>query len=657
MPTSADKTNNENGAAGLAATSIGVTSTPSLTAPVVPDAPDGFIPVRFQFQDLPVMLNEPWLFLAPQGQSDFVTFIWQVEGSAPYDLEPIELRGPLTVDMFPIQVWIPQDYFQNNEVVNISYRVNNVEPDSMVFESSFPRRIVIDRTPPGGGLDLAPARFLIDPITENDLNTNATIGVEVPGDYLNRRPFDTVLCYLSATPTLPVRPANYLQTFEVINGAMVVQIPVAEIRRFAGIPKLYFFYKLRDRSGNQTPHYSEVASAELVLNAAPANLSVPEVPAYESELLVNRDDARRIVSVRVRQYDNRLPGDRCVIEWDGTRLAEVPLNGFPSSFVVTWPVMISKGADLRRIDNVPVRYFILRAADTVGPGVASPIKYIAVDMTIAGQENPLAPALLNRLLAPVNIYGAVSATPNRLDNRDANRPVRASFTLFDNPQLGEQAQLFWPSRTTPVATYQVKPGDVGGRVVDFDNLIDWQVIQDGGSNATTLVNYYTDNGVNQQLSPDQTVFVRLAPLIDYIEPKFPRSVQETNWYLNCATYPAIWSGIEVVVSPSPLPAAGDVVRVTWQGYDRFPNRTALSDTLETFDYTWEASDTTHSFWIRPYERLIRPLSDFAGGSARYSVFRNGILLGTSSTAYVPIDRKYPGGNNYCGPNGIGPGER
>ncbi|MGK9527463.1 hypothetical protein O6482_25355, partial [Salmonella enterica subsp. enterica] len=87
---------------------------------------------------------------------------------------------------------------------------------------------------------------------------------------------------------------------------------------------------------------------------------------------------------------------------------------------------------------------------------------------------------------------------NRLDSRDANKPVRASFALFDNPLVGERALLYWPGQAAPVATYLIKAGDVGGRVVDFDNLIPWSVVQAGGSNATTLVNYQTDNGVNQQ---------------------------------------------------------------------------------------------------------------------------------------------------------------
>ncbi|WP_248083749.1 hypothetical protein [Pseudomonas sp. EYE_354] len=632
--------------------------TPTLDAPELINAlPDGLIPTRYLFEDLPVRLKDPWRFLPGEGESDWVTFIWDVQGSVPFELEPIELRGPITADQFPLTVNIPQSYFQNNAVVDLSYRINNLEQDSEAFETSWITTITIDRTAPGGGQVFNVARFLIDPITEFDLTSNTTLAVEVPGDYLDRKTADAVVTYLSGSDTLPTRPANHEQVFNAITGTMLMQVPVSEIRKFAGNPVLYLFYRVRDRAGNTSAQYSLVASATLLINPAPANLSIPEVPAYNADLLVNREDARTIVSVRVRSYTHRLPGDQCVVEWDGIKLPAVAVDTLPFSVPVPWSVLIANGANLRRITNVPVRYYILRAGDTVGPGVRSPLKQVTVDMTVAGQENPQAPILLNRLLALVNIHGAVSPIPNRLDSRDADKPVRASFTLFDNPVPGERALLYWPSRTDPVATYLVKAGDVGGKVVDFDNLIDWQVIKDGNSSASTLVHYRTDNGVNQQLSPDQTVFINLVPPIKYAAPSFPQSLQHPNKYLTCYTQPPIWLGISVLVAPAPnVLMPGDVVILTWQGFLNYPDRNPLPATNETFEYTWAENQTTHEFTVQPYETLIRPLSDYAGGSARYSVFRNNILLGASRVAYVPIDRKHATGN-YCGPNGIGPGEK
>ncbi len=634
--------------------SLAASQVPTLPALEIAHAlPDGLIPLQFLYSDLPVKLMEPWLQLPGEGESDFVFFCWHVDGSVAFELEPIELRGPITRDQFPLEIKIPQSYFQNNAVVKLSYRVVNLFADSEVHERSLVKTIIIDRVAPGGGEILKAGRFLLDPITEVDSSSQLSTAVEVPGDYLDRKAGDTLLGYLSDRDTPPTRPAFSEQAYAATHGPMLFTIPMAEIRKFAGSPKVYFIYRIRDRAGNVSTQYSLVASTHLQLNAPPANLSIPEVPAYESDLLVNREDARNIVSVRVRQYDNRLSGDQCVIEWDGIKLPAVPVDTLPHTVPVAWSVLIAKGANLRRIIDLPVRYYILRAGDKLGLGVGSPVKRVTVDMTIAGQENPQAPALLNRQLALVNIHGAASKIPNRLDIADANQPVRASLILFDNPVPGEQALLFWPGQAAPVATYRVKAGDVGGTVVFFDNDVAWSVIQAGGSNSSTLVNYQTDNGVNQQSSLDQTVFVNLTPAINYVKASFPQSLQHINKQLNCQTKPPIWQGIEVLVNPAPNALrAGDEMVCTWKGYLNYPTTNPIASTVYVFRYIWGVADVVHSFWVDDYENLIRPLRHFAGATAQYSVFRKGILLGTSALAYVQIDRRY-NTSNYCGPNGIG----
>lgn len=653
--TSDNSINTGNVAGSTAIESVGVPAAPTLEKLSIEHAlPDGLIPIQYLFDDLLVKLMKPWKELPGEDESDFVTVKYQVRGSVAIELEPIELRGPITAGQFPIEIPIPKEYFLNSAVVDLSYRINNLFQDSEVYETSFVTTIIIDRVAPGGGQVLEAARFLLDPITEFDLDNSTSIGAEVPGDHLDRKAGDTVLGYLNTHGTQPTGPAFPVQSFPATSGPMLVNIPVAEIRKYAGALMLYFFYRLRDRAGNLSAQYSLVASTGLLLNAPPAKLSPPEVPAYESDLLINREDARRIVSVRVRQYDNRLADDQCVVEWDGIKLRAVTVTALPLTIAVEWSVLIAKGADLSRIIDLPVRYYILRAGNTVGPGVGSPIKRVTVDMTVAGQENPKAPALLNHQLALVNIHGAISQVPNRLDYRDADQPVRASFTLYDNPMPGEIALLFWPGQAAPVATYLVKSGDVGGKVVDFDNLISWWVIENAGSNATTLVNYQTDNGVNQQLSPDQTVFVSLARPIKYERPSFPQSLQHPNNFINCNTKPPLWLGIEVLVEPVPNTLrAGDRMVMTYRGYRNYPNRNPIESTAQTFSYLWAAGDTSHSFWVRDYENLIKPLRDFAGAEASYSVFRNGIQLGSSATAYVQVDRKFATGT-YCGPNGNGP---
>ncbi|WP_426132806.1 hypothetical protein [Pseudomonas sp. PWP3-1b2] len=655
--TSADNTLHTNVAAGVAKTAtVGLSVTPTLPPLIIDNVlPDGLIPTRFLFMDLPVKIEAPWTFLPQAGESDWITFIWHVQGSVAFELEPIELPGPIVAGQFPYTVNIPQDYFLNNGVVNVSYRINNIDKDSAVFEQSSPRKIIIDRAAPGAGGVLKAARFLVDPITPLNLISSPFAEVEVPGDYLDRKTGDTLLGYLSGSDSVPTRAPQFEQSFTALSGPMVMRIPVAVLEKLAGSKEIHFFYRVRDRAGNTSAQYSEVTSAGLALPAPVSNLSAPQVPAFDSDLIVKRDDARLIVSVRVQHYDNWLAGDQCVVQWGSKKLAPVSVTALPLTVPVDWLTLIANGSDRQRVNNVPVRYFILRAGDAVGPGVSSPAKYVDVDNTIFGQENPLAPALLNQLLPLVNIHGAVSPVPNRLDSRDADQPVRATIALPDNPKPGEQLLLFRPGQTKAVATYTVKDADVGGAVVEFDNRIPWAVIAASGNNATTLVNYQTDNRVNQQLSRDQVVSVSLAPPIKFTLPTFPDSSQNIRSFLNCETSPPVWLGIRVTVNPAPqVLLAGDEVVLSYQGFLNYPDRNPLPSTAQTFSYTWKGSDTTYTFLVTDYENLIRPLSVNAGASAKYSVLRNGILIGTSGIRYVQIDRKYPGSGNFCGPNGIGP---
>lgn len=642
----------DGGAPGLLAT---------IAAPGVVNAlPDGLIPVRFTFFPLQIDIVEPWAALPVAGFSAFVIFIWDVDGAAPTELPPIELRGPITRADFPYRVEIPESWLLSSAVVNLSFRVHNVRPDSPTFDLSDSVRITIDHDAPGRSRELDPAIFPEDPITEGYLNATPLVPIEIPDTYFDRKVGDEVLIYLSDRDALPTgAPTLISSPLPTDTGPIYVDVPRDFFRRFPGARRLYCFYRLRDRAGNLNLAFSRVAEVELLLTTPPSDLPAPQVPAYDADLLIDRADARRIVTVRVpTEYLDWNPGDQCYVEWDGILLPPVEVVTFPFSVPVSWSVLIANGADLRRLVNVGVRYFIRRAGDTVGPGEVSPWTLVTVDMTIAGQDHVDAPALLNRTLALVDVFGRVSNTANFLDSRDSIGPVRVTFPLFNNPQVGEVAYLYWPSRLDPVATYTVKPGDVGGTTVTFDNEVDWQVIVDGGTNARTLVHYRTSNFVNEQLSPDQVVSVNVAPPISYLRPSFPQSTEATRFVLTCATQPPIWEGVQVLVS-DPRIQHGDLVRLSWQGYRQSPDIDPDPDTAETFDHTWDevADAAGYTFLVLPYEQLIKPLKVNAGAEARYTVFRGGIPTGTSASRFVQVDRQVnstPPNPTFCGPDGTGP---
>ena len=617
----------------------------------------GVIPTELLFADLKVKINEPWEYLPQSGETDYVVVKWEVLGSKPFYFPAIPLKGPITAADFPLELTIPKEYFQNNNKALISYLVLNLFVDSLVYESSLPVEVIFDRRPPGENQTLKAPLFHTDPIRELDLSTNATLAVEVPGDYLGRALDDSVIVrlYFMSSDALPTGLPVHTQVFTVTTGSMILNVPVAEFRKFAAFSEIYACYKLEDEAGNISNQFSLLGRVALNLTPPVTGLLPPEVPAFEFKKLLVREDARNIVSFTVKTYGNPMAGDMCIPEVDGVRLAPLPVTSLPLSGQFKWTELIANGSDLQRKDNVTFRYYIQRAADLAGPGERSPLKLLNMDFTVFGRDHKLAPALLNVLLDLVNLFGAVSQVANRLDIRDVNLPVTASVVLPANPKLGDSLSLFLAGQATPVATYKVKPGDVGGVIVNFDNSIPWAtVVQALGAGASLSAYYVTDNTVNQQQSASQSVTATIVPLINFPRPAFPQSLQHPNKFLGCSTQPPIWVEVQILVTPGTNVLPGDVITVIVQGFLNYPDRNPIASTAHTISHRWVNSETAHTFLITDYENFIRPLSDFAGLSAKYSVSRNGALVGTSSTAYVQVDRKFSGSGKYCGPLGIGP---
>ncbi|NWC29921.1 hypothetical protein HYE76_26105 [Pseudomonas tolaasii] len=391
--------------------------------------PSGVIPTALLFADLKVKLNAPWGFLPQLGETDYFVVIWHVQGSVPFDLPAKRLDGPITAADFPLEQTIPQAYFQNNNKVLVSYRIHNLFEDSLVFETSSPVEVIFDRRSPGENQTLKAPLFHTDPISELDLSTNATLAVEVPGDYSGRALNDEALLYFMNSNALPTGLPIHAQVFAVTAGSMILNVPVAEFRKFAAFPEIYACYKLKDEAGNIGNQFSLLGRVALNLTPPVTGLLPPEVPAFEFKKLLVREDARNIVSFTVKPYGNPMAGDICIPELNGVKLAPLPVTSLPLSGQFKWTELIANGSDLQRKDNVTFRYYIRRAADLAGPGERSPLKLLNMDFTVFGRDHNLAPALLNVLLDLVNLFGAVSQVANRLDIRDVNLPVTASVVL------------------------------------------------------------------------------------------------------------------------------------------------------------------------------------------------------------------------------------
>lgn len=102
------------------------------------------------------------------------------------------------------------------------------------------------------------------------------------------------------------------------------------------------------------------------------------------------------------------------------------------------------------------------------------------------------------------------------------------------------------------------------------------------------------------------------------------------------------------VTPGVGISPGDVCTLSFLGYANYPDRNPIASTALILSHTWGVNQVSHTFKITDYQNIIKPLRDYAGASAKYSVFQNGGLIGVSKVGYVQVDLKYATGK-YCGP--------
>ena len=642
-----------NSATGLPA-AIAATDVPLTPAPkVVERLPSGVIPKRFLDDDLKVLIPGPWIELTQRGATDYIVFGLLYEGLAlPVYLKPIPVVGELFPTDFPLEEFLPSSLMLNDAVFDLFYELRPDHPNAVVANISPPVRIIIDRSAPGKDEVLKAPLFSKPVLFDSDLDNNLTLAVKVTGDYKVRGRFDEIFLWFMDSNSAPTGLPVHIEKIMDVAGEIVLEVPVAEFKKFS--KELFAVYRVKDEAGNIS-QLSLPGSVLLSLTPVPGGLPVPTVPAFDFDQLIKRDDARNIVSFGISSYMDYMPGDLCIPELAGIKLPPIPVTAFPFTGTLTWQQLIANGSDLQRKDKVPFRYYIRRASDTVGPGTPSPIKLLNMDFTVFGRDHDQAPALLNLMLDRVNLYGAVSNTANKLFSRDSNQPVRAEVRLSGNLKIGDTLSLWWPGRTVAVATYTVKLGDAAGDPIIFDTRIDWSIIQATG-NKTVQVHYLTSNGVNEQQSASQSVVITITPPLSFPKPTFPQSLNNLAKVISCAQsfdiddkpLPYPWEAFLIEMKPRGGVSAGDVCELAFEGFENYPDRNSIKQTEHILSHTWGVNQESHTFRITDYHNRIKPLRTYGGASAKYSVFRDGVLIGVSAIGYVQVDLKYSTGK-FCGP--------
>ncbi len=610
---------------------------------VIPDVgPRGVIPVsRMQ---APLRFEIPrWQIPEPGELPHILTTHWIINGRDTTYTETFSAPPPDIPD--PVVRFIPLATLRQESGVGEIYYTIESEAGTTEMLPHLPIRV--DMVAPTLLTPQDHLEFVVAPtpvVDEAYIAANAPILLRVP-PYNGREVFDSVQIYASNSASPPVTAPDGVTLLQSTSDPLIASLDGAVLRRLLN-GNAFLFCRFFDEAGNFSPMSAGLAFS-LALTAPPTDLQLPEIrpPAY-NDLLIKRDDARLDegggVFVRIPTYTGWASGDAVVVYFNGRPIVSQPVVTFPCDVFVPWPTLRGP-APILVAEQVPVRYEIIRG--TQAP-VRSAVARFNVNLTIAGQENPNAPAKLNGLLARVEIRGQNPPTLNQIDNRHRGQDVLASVALFDEPVAGQVLRLYC-NGVGPVASYTVRAGDVAGRVVSFSNL-PWSVFE-GIANARLPFYYTTDNGFNEQRSPDTEVNVNAVPAITVSVPKLLHSL--TKSYITCAS--SAVDGVSWLIEPNPDVKLNDEIRFKWQGFSA--NNWSNPIEASQFNRTtfWTAANIRQGWTVvvTPFETTLFPMRRFGSATAAYEVWRNGIQIGQSDVVRIRVDLTYAGSGSYCGPNG------
>ncbi|MCJ7959398.1 MAG: hypothetical protein MUW57_23350 [Pseudomonas sp.] len=479
-------------------------------------------------------------------------------------------------------------------------------------------------------------------VDETYLSDHPQVAFHVP-PYVGRDDHDQIHFYLSNSANPPV--AGEDGTYELVSSTdPLIALLDADAFRHLSNGDAYLFFRIFDEAGNFSDRSAGLAF-QLALTAMPGPRPDPQiVPPRYDDLLINREDARAGVFVRVRAYTDWAPGDEVIVYWKGRPTVSTPVTSFPVDVEIPWDVLRGPLTDPLVAEAVPVRYEIIRGSLPPFPSFNI---LVNVNLTVAGQDHANAPALLNQDLPVAQVWGLVSNTQNVVNHDDNPAGARARVFLYENPLPGQILRFYW-NGTGPVATYTVQAGDVEGQLV-FSTVIPWAVMA-GFIDPALPVYYTTSNGVNDQQTRNTLVNVNTGALIAFPAPILRHTLVGGASYLSCCSKPEVFSGVAWQVAPDDRFELNDEVMFFWEGYGNNNWEPPVIDDskyddVKSFDNNSDLMNGL-SFNVEPYEQKVVPMRNYGSARVWYRVRRSGAFIGESLSRRIRIDLNYSTGG-YC----------
>jgi hypothetical protein len=340
-------------------------------------------------------------------------------------------------------------------------------------------------------------------------------------------------------------------------------------------------YIATDRAGNSSK-FSFPRTVTVNVNEPPilGTLSVLEAP------LVDKEEARNGVTVRLSSITNVLSVDVVRVFWSDTLVAEQSVGGFPI-FPFDFPVGYDQIA-------LPGDLYTANIECSVSRAETPATTTVDVDLVEPGTGNPGPGPVDDRLIRPI-VRGGVEMRDNQVVEEDRNEPAIASFTIPDNLVSGDFIDIFYGSMGgTQGDTYPVTGTEAPDFLVELE--IAWSIIELYG-NGDIPCYYRIRNAINYKHSPSQNVAVSTYSLDGLADAQF--TVTSSRGTLNCEAglSPRPWEGVPVFIKDTATLEVGDMVTVHAARYAFLDPSVPVGDPIESLAREVTFNDVQNGFTV------------------------------------------------------------
>ncbi|MBM9487881.1 hypothetical protein JBE38_18285 [Pseudomonas sp. ICBG1301] len=501
-----------------------------------------------------------------------------------------------TADVLPDPVILdigPKSLLQTHGLKDIRVHVRNASGNDINYNLI---RIYVDAQDPNYGAQ--PARVQLEnygsELTPAFLVGKTGLGFTIPTP-ADRRGGDTYSVYVGTSDS-PIEDAV------PPTGDITGIIPTAVILEKPG--EIEVTYNLTDRAFNTTnlslPSYVRVS-----LNEPPVFglISVLEGP------LVDKEEARNGVTIRLQGLTGHLPSDRLVVMWEGAEVYNQPIG--MGTFPLDIPVGFAPIAAPGEFYEANIALVIYRLDGSTYP---APIVQTQADLREPGVSNPGEGPVDPAITAPTLIGGGpLPSPPNRLSEKDRGFDATVSFPLPTGLVSGDHVDFVYAGNV--VATYPVTGSEGAGFLVPF--TIAWADI-DAVGNGTIDTYCIIRNAVNYKHSVHQDVIVEIFNLSGLGLAIFDKAQTITgnpnfSYFINCGHVP--WESVPIRILDPAILQMDDKITVEAVRYAfATPVGMPVGNPIVSPEFTLTSSDVNNGLIVPMH--LNAWFEDFTGTQAR-----------------------------------------